>query len=275
MNSNVGKSFLSVYNCFLIDRVMTKRQKNQKTWSGSGAVLSARIHKEHEPTGSIDIPVYYKIYRSEQDNRTFRAVLPTRRLKVDPAMDLFDFLDAVEQRVQTVSPLIRADTMTIYRLRQGGDVSNTPGVVLNIDNVTDGVNMDSSVLDSRTSVNDPLILVFPTEPVLTNPLTWVNATEETTKVLLTNDELAFVNRTDVMAELLDIHQGNFNRAPGRGGLIQVIPFLDNLRGMGKTSLAEKYVSECPKYFDYCLTSPAFQESIKNAPTITLKFKSGQ
>ena len=256
---------------------MTKRQKKQKTGSESEAVAPARIHEEPEPTGSPGIPVYYRIYGLEQDTGTLRAVLAIDKLKVEASMDLFDFRVAVVNHVQSGNPYIPAVTMQIHRLeqRETGDIPNTPADVLTIDNITDRVRMDSSVLDSRTSMDDPLILVFPTEPVLTNPLTWVNATEETTKVLLTNDELAFVNRTDVMAELLDIHQGNFNRAPGRGGLIQVIPFLDNLRGMGKTSLAEKYVSECPKYFDYCLTSPAFQESIKNAPTITLKFKSGQ
>jgi len=80
------------------------------------------------------------------------------KLKVDPAMDMFDFLDAVEQRAQTVPPLIRADTMTIYRRKQRGpgNISNTPGDVLTIDNITDGVNMDSSVLDSRTSQNYPI-----------------------------------------------------------------------------------------------------------------------
>lgn len=147
---------------------MTNRQKKQKTASEMETVVPASIHNEPEPTGSPDIPVYYRIYGLEKNHGTVRAVQPTRRLKVDPAMDLFDFLEAVEQRVQTVSP---AETMTIYRLRQGGDVSITPGDVLTIDNITDGVNMDSSVLDSRTSQNDPLILVFPTEPVLTNQLT--------------------------------------------------------------------------------------------------------
>ena len=256
---------------------MTKRQKRQKKGSEREAVVPTRIHKEPQPTGSLVISVYYRIYGLENHNRTLRAVLAIDKLKVDPAMDLFDFLDAVEQRVQTVSPLIRADTMTIYRRKQRGpgNISNTPEDVLTIDNITDGVRMDSSVLDSRTSLNDPLILVFPTEPVLTNPLTWVNATEETSKVLLTNDELAFVNRTDVMAELLDIHQVNFNRLFGRGGLSQVIPFLDTLRGMGKTSLVAKYISECPKYFDSCLLSREFRESIKNARTITLKFENGK
>lgn len=84
------------------------------------------------------------------------------RLKVDPAMDLFDFLDAVEQRVQTVSPIIRADIITIYRLKPGRrDISSRPGDVLTIDSIESNVDMDSSVLDSRTSQNDPLILVLP------------------------------------------------------------------------------------------------------------------
>jgi hypothetical protein len=254
---------------------MTKRQKKQKTGSESDAVVPARIHNEPEPTGSLVIPVYYRIYGLENAHRTLRAVLRIDKLKVEASMDMFDFLDAVEQRVQTVSRFIRAGTMTIHRLRQGGDVSNTPADVLTIDSIESNVDMDSSVLDSRTSMNDPLILVFPTEPVLTNPLTWVKAAEETTKALLTNDELAFVNRTDVMAELLDIHQVNFNRLFGRGGLSQVIPVLDNLRGMGKTSLVAKYISECPKYFDSCLLSREFRESIKNARTITLKFENGK
>jgi hypothetical protein len=150
---------------------MTKRQKKQKTGSESEAVAPARIHEEPEPTGSPDIPVYYRIYGLEQGTGTLRAVLAIDKLKVEASMDLFDFRVAVEKHVQSSKPYIRAVTITIYRLRQGGDVSITPGDVLTIDNITDGVNLDSSVLDSRTSQNDPLILVFPTEPVLTNQLT--------------------------------------------------------------------------------------------------------
>ena len=93
---------------------MTKRQKKQKIGSEIETVVPARIPKEPKPTGSPDIPVYYRIYGLEKHNRTLRAVLAIDKLKVDPAMDLFDFLDAVEQRLQTVSPLIRADTMAIY-----------------------------------------------------------------------------------------------------------------------------------------------------------------
>jgi hypothetical protein len=118
---------------------MTKRQKKQKTASEIETVVAARIPEEPEPTDSLVLPVYYRIYGLERDNRTVRAVL-LDKLKVEASMDMLDFLDAVEQRVQTVSRLIRADTITIYR---------------------GGVRMDSSVLDSRTTVTDPLILVLP------------------------------------------------------------------------------------------------------------------
>jgi len=254
---------------------MTNRQKKQKTGSEMETVVPARIHEEPEPTGSPDIPVYYRIYGLEQDTGTLRAVLAIDKLKVEASMDLFDFRVAVEKHVQSYKPYIRAATITIYRLRQGGDVSITPGDVLTIDNITDRVNMDSSVLDSRTSVNDPLILVFPTEPVLTNPLTWVQPTGSTTKACLDGRQLAFVNRTDAMIELLDVHQRNFDRTIHNDGSSQVIPFLDNLQGMGKSLLAERYVSECPKYFQSCPTTPLFQESIKNARTICLKFVNGE
>jgi len=45
--------------------------------------------------------------------------------------------------------------------------------------------------------------------------------------------------------------------------------------MGKTSLANKYVSECPTYFDACHTSADFRISVKHARTIVLKFVSGE
>jgi len=141
---------------------MTKRQKKQKTGSEIETVVPARIPKEPEPTDSLVIAGYYRIYQMEIDNRTLTAVLPTRRLKVDPAMDLFDFLDVVENHVQSSKPHIRAVLITIYRLKQGQrDISSRPGDVLTIDNIDMNVDMDSSVLDSRTSQNDPLILVLP------------------------------------------------------------------------------------------------------------------
>jgi len=235
---------------------MTKRQKKQKTASEIETVVAARIPEEPEPTDSLVLPVYYRIYGLERDNRTVRAVLPIDKLKVEASMDMLDFLDAVEQRVQTVSRLIRADTNTIYR---------------------GGVRMDSSVLDSRTTVTDPLILVLPawirvvvTHRLLTYPLTWRAAIGNT---LVDGSNLAFVNRTRAMVELLEVHQRNFDRTIHKHGCSKVTPFLDNLEG--KWLLVDKYVSECWKYFHSCATTPQFQESILNARTICLKFQSGQ
>jgi hypothetical protein len=205
----------------------------------------------------------------EQDNTTLRAVLPTRRLKVDPAMDLFDFLDTVEEKLKTVSPLILAFAIETYRLMQRGDVPNTPEDVLTIYNITSRVNMVSPVMDFSTSMNDPLVLVFPTwnrvfrtSRLLTNPLKWMQAVGNTRARL---DESNLLTRA--MVELLDVHQRNFDRTIHKHGCSKVIPFLDNR--LGKSLFVDKYVSECPKYFQSCPKTPLFQESIKNARTICL------
>jgi len=98
---------------------------------------------------------------------------------------------------------------------------------------------------------------------------------ETTKAILTKNQLAFVNRTDAMVELLQVHERNSLRTVRDDGLSPVIPFLDNLQGMGKSSLGANYLSECPKHFDSSGASPELQESLKHARKITVKFPTGK
>ena len=88
----------------------------------------------------------------------------------------------------------------------------------------------------------------------------------------------FVNRDNAVAQLQRIHQSNFERALAASvGLGWKVPICDNIFGLGKSELAQKYVERC-KASRYAarpkpdLVRLDFKERLSQAVTVPLIFK---
>jgi len=57
-----------------------------------------------------------------------------------------------------------------------------------------------------------------------------------------------VNRIDAVREIMRIHSTNSSVAVNDEGDSLIIPYVDNLWGMGKSSLGRNYIAACRKLF---------------------------
>ena len=89
-------------------------------------------------------------------------------------------------------------------------------------------------------------------------------------------KMSFVNRSETVKELLtQVHWTNYVRSTRAGGLEPKIPFLDNLFGMGKSTFAENYISECNKIINSVPGSLEFKASISHARTLIVQINPGE
>jgi hypothetical protein len=106
-------------------------------------------------------------------------------------------------------------------------------------------------------------------------LYWVNSSDEVIPSI-DDHKMSFVNRSETVKELLtEVHWTNYVRSTRAGGLEPKIPFLDNLFGMGKSTFAENYISECNKIINSVPGSLEFKASISHARTLIVQINPGE
>mmetsp|Transcript_42109 Transcript_42109/g.88040 ORF Transcript_42109/g.88040 Transcript_42109/m.88040 type:complete len:685 (+) Transcript_42109:3-2057(+) len=94
-------------------------------------------------------------------------------------------------------------------------------------------------------------------------------------------ELHFVNRENAVGQLQDIHRKNYSRALLLNGREWVIPICDNVFGMGKTRLAQKYIKRSQANTLSCVGASSkvketrinarFRDALNRALTVHITF----
>ncbi len=90
----------------------------------------------------------------------------------------------------------------------------------------------------------------------------------------------FVNRDNAIDQLQRIHQSNFERALSKVGADWIIPICDNIFGLGKSELAQKYIERCKASRSAArskrqLVTLEFQETLSQAVTVPIIFKEAE
>ncbi len=87
----------------------------------------------------------------------------------------------------------------------------------------------------------------------------------------------FVDRESAVIQLQRIHQSNFERALAKAGSDWKIPICDNIFGLGKSELAQKYVEFCKvsKSSKQDLVRLDFKEMLSKAITVHIIFKEAE
>jgi hypothetical protein len=94
--------------------------------------------------------------------------------------------------------------------------------------------------------------------------------------------MAFVNQTQALNQLQNIHISNLKRALDGAGLDWIVPICDNIFGLGKTEFANQYVKQSNKTMSQkqCSSEKSeleltFKNSIHHAHTVKVTFTPGE
>ncbi|KAI9328969.1 hypothetical protein BDR26DRAFT_873368 [Obelidium mucronatum] len=99
--------------------------------------------------------------------------------------------------------------------------------------------------------------------------------EEATLVdSLEDSSLDFVNRTDAILQLQQIHQAKFKRVFWGSGAEWIIPIADNVTGLGKSAFGRHYIRKSRETWPTVAERDDFQKTLCGCHTVAIEFHSG-
>ncbi|KAJ3230174.1 hypothetical protein HDU78_008577 [Chytriomyces hyalinus] len=91
---------------------------------------------------------------------------------------------------------------------------------------------------------------------------------------LSEGSLYFVNRTDAVKQLQNIHRLKFRRAVFKAGTDWVIPIADNVVGLGKSDFGWHYIRKSREMWPNTATRGRFEQTLCDCHTVHIQFDEG-
>lgn len=86
-----------------------------------------------------------------------------------------------------------------------------------------------------------------------------------------SDELYFVNREEAITQLIQIYRSTFKRASSGAGLDWMVPLLDNVAGIGKSTFTTHFIRKCKEVLE---PKDDFEASLCNSHTVSIVLTPG-
>ncbi|KAJ3396349.1 hypothetical protein HDU80_009993 [Chytriomyces hyalinus] len=91
---------------------------------------------------------------------------------------------------------------------------------------------------------------------------------------LEKGSMFFVNRTDAVKQLHEIHRSKFERAVSRVGKEWIIPIADNVIGLGKSEFGRHYIRKSREAWPEAVRRDSFQQHLCDCHTVAIEFRRG-